>query len=237
MLRGYAVTHPPGRATLPTQPGWDQLIYTATGSVSVSAGDTESIVPPHRALWVPDGTTATMANRYRVAVRTLYFCTSLQAAPTGVEVITVQGFPRELLLHVVRVCPLQNDNDPDRAMLTVLLDQLRGLPTAGLQLPLPLDEQSLCAAQLMRSRPNNSLEAVAAELALSRRTLERRFLEQTGTNIGLWRRRARIQDSLEHLAAGLPIHEVGTLSGYASPSAYVAAFTRELGQTPRKFMQ
>lgn len=235
-LRGYAVTHPPGSTTLPTQPGWDQLIYTATGSVSVQAGFVRSTVPPQRALWVPDGTTAVMTNRYRAAVRTLYFDRDLEAAPTQVEVIAVQGFPRELLLHVVQICPLYDEADTDRALLTVLLDQLHGLPGAGLQLPVPHDEEMRCAAELLRAEPALPLADAAARLTTRRRTLERRLLQQTGMNIGLWRRRARIHDSLQHLAAAMSIEQVSALVGYANPSAYVTAFRRELGCSPRKFL-
>lgn len=235
-VRGYAVTHPAGRTTLPTQPGWDQLVYTAAGTVSVRTGHTLSTVPPHRALWVPDGTTAVMTNRHRAAVRTLYLDSSLNAAPSTVEGVVVQGFPRDLLLYVVAICPLHDQRDLDRAMLTVLLNELSGLPGAALQIPLPHNEQMQHAAHLLRAEPAIAVADVAVRLTVSRRTLERQFVQHTGMSIGAWRRRARIHDSLQHLAADLSIEQVSVRAGYANPSAYVTAFRRELGCSPRQFL-
>jgi hypothetical protein len=33
--RGYAVTHPSGTVVLPTEPGWDQLVYASAGVMTV----------------------------------------------------------------------------------------------------------------------------------------------------------------------------------------------------------
>src|SRR5690348_5345757 len=54
-VRGYAVTHPHGPVVLPTADGWDQLIYAASGVMTVHTGDGVWVVPPDRAVWVPSG--------------------------------------------------------------------------------------------------------------------------------------------------------------------------------------
>lgn len=47
---------------------------------------------------------------------------------------------------------------------------------------------------------------------------------------GTWH--ARIQAATGHLAEGLPVGRVAELVGYATPSAFVAAFHRVTGHTP-----
>ncbi|UGT62977.1 helix-turn-helix domain-containing protein [Nocardia asteroides] len=237
LLRGYAVTHPAGRTALPVHPGWDRLVYTAAGTLSVRAGARLWTVPPHRALWLPDGVAAGMHNRYPAAVRVLYFAVRLGAARTEPGVLALTGFPRELLLHVVRVCPLDDADRGRAALLTVLLDQLRALPAADLDLAVPHDPDTGRAADLLRAEPGIAVGAVARTVGLSVRTLERRFRAETGMTLGAWRRRARILDTLEPLAAGVSVTRAGADAGYSTPSAFVAAFTRELGAPPRGFLR
>lgn len=237
LVRGYAVTHPPGRTALADQAGWDHLIYTAAGTLTVRAGDHLWTVPPHRALWLPDGAAAEAGNRYRAAVRTLYFAAHLRAAPDTASVVTLWGFPRELLLYVVRVCPLTDADDSRRALLTVLLDQLRDLPAARLALPVPREPATRRAAEMLRADPDAELTEIARAVGMSRRTLERRFTAETGIALGAWRRRARLLGALEPLAAGVPVARVGVESGYSTASAFVTAFTGEFGESPRNFLR
>src|SRR5690242_16598019 len=55
LARGYAVTHPTGAVVLPAGPGWDQLIFAAGGVMTAHSPAGVLVVPPHRALWLPDG--------------------------------------------------------------------------------------------------------------------------------------------------------------------------------------
>ncbi|WP_232668816.1 AraC family transcriptional regulator [Pseudonocardia sp. TRM90224] len=234
-VRGYSVTHPPGAAVLTTEPGWSQLLYTARGAVTVVVADEAFTIPPHRALWLPDNTRTTVTNRGRVAVRCLYFVSSVPSLPAVPRVVNVPRFCRELLLHIVERCPLDLADPVHDALLTVLLDQLEGLPDAPLRLPLPSDPRGAAAAAADAADPTASTAAVAARAGTSRRTLERIFAAETGLGLGAWRRRAHILASLELLALGSSVTQAGGAVGYTTPSAYVAAFKRELGTTPRGF--
>jgi AraC-like DNA-binding protein len=235
-VRGYAVTHPPGRVELPTESGWDQLLYTASGTMTVSAVSARWTVPPHRALSIPDGAPATIGNRFPVAVRTLYVDAALHAFPPGVRALEISGFPRELLLHIVRRCPLDVADGHAAALLAVLVEQLRALPEAPLRLPWPADARAVAAASRLTEGGAADLDEVARVVGASRRTLERAFRRETGLTLGAWRRRARILGSLHQLAAGTSVTATGLEAGYTTPSAYVAAFHRELGRTPRQFL-
>ncbi|GAA1715638.1 AraC family transcriptional regulator [Fodinicola feengrottensis] len=233
-VRGYSVTHPPGRATLPIEPGWHQLLYAASGVMTISTATGAWAIPPHRALWIPDSAAATIANRSRVAVRTLYLSSDLPALPCKTRAITVSGLVRELLLHAVKTSPLDLSKPVDAALITVLMDQLKALPDAPLLLPLPQDPRAADAARVLMDDPTLSLDDV--RVGASSRTLERAFAAETGLTLGGWHRRARILHSLDSLASGGSVTAAASAAGYATPSAYVAAFKQELGETPRRFL-
>ncbi len=236
-VRGYAVTHPAGQAVLPIEAGWDQLLYAESGAMTVSTTAGSWVIPVHRALWIPDGAPATVANRSRVAVRTLYFDAGLRVLPFGVRAVTVPALARALLLHTVRSCPLSSGDTVHAALLTVLTDQLRTLPEAALRLPSPADPRAAEAATAIAADPFLTLDDAARHVGAGRRTLERAFAAETGLSLGAWRRRAHILNSLDSLAAGASVTATAIAAGYSTPSAYVAAFKHELGQTPHRYLR
>jgi len=54
-------------------------------------------------------------------------------------------------------------------------------------------------------------------------------------DFGRWRTRARLAASLAALAAGSSVDAAARQVGYATTSAYVAAFRREVGTTPARY--
>jgi AraC-like DNA-binding protein len=50
------------------------------------------------------------------------------------------------------------------------------------------------------------------------------------------RARHRIIEAIHRLAAGDPVTRVSAEIGYATPSAFTAAFRRELGTTPTRYL-
>src|SRR4029453_3611100 len=66
-------------------------------------------------------------------------------------------------------------------------------------------------------------------VGLGRRTFERRFLAETGMSPARWRHQARLLGAGEGRARGQPVKSVAADSGYASPSAFVAAFRKQFG--------
>jgi AraC-like DNA-binding protein len=236
-VRGYAVTHPPGQAVLPIERGWDQLLYAESGAMTVSTPTGSWTIPVHRALWIPDSAPATVGNRSRVAIRSLYFAAGLRVLPVDVRAVNVPALTRTLVLHAVQACPLRLENAVHAALLTVLTDQLQRLPEAPLQLPWPRDPRTVDAARALAADAALGLSDVASRVGASRRTLERAFATETGLSLGAWRRRANILNSLDSLAAGSSVTATAIAAGYTTPSAYVAAFKSELGQTPRQYLR
>src|SRR5579862_1511839 len=52
---------------------WPKLVFSAEGTLMVSAEDQFAVLPPNRALWVLPGCRHEMSCRSAVKVRTLYF--------------------------------------------------------------------------------------------------------------------------------------------------------------------
>src|SRR5262245_25373621 len=56
LLRSYAVTHPPNLGIGPrSYDGWDQLAYASRGVMTVVTAEGTWVVPPNRAVWIPEG--------------------------------------------------------------------------------------------------------------------------------------------------------------------------------------
>ncbi|MGA3526204.1 helix-turn-helix transcriptional regulator [Melissospora conviva] len=76
-----------------------------------------------------------------------------------------------------------------------------------------------------------SLAEWADRLHVSVKTLQRDFTREFGMSYSRWRTRLRLRASLALLETR-PVGEVARRVGYASPSAFIAAFAQEYGYTP-----
>ncbi len=241
-MRAYAVTHPPGHAQIAIEPGWHQILFTATGVLTVRSSDAVWTVPADRAVWVPATLSATFHAARSVAVRSIYLRANdfpaLTAALTrDSQTMNVTAFGSTLLSEIVSRAPLTPDRDAvDRALVTLLIDQLARWPTEPMRLPLPRSALGRSFADAALAHPEGSTDALARSIGISRRTVERVFAEQTAMGLGAWRRRARILSSLDNLAEHRSVTAAATGAGYATTSAYIAAFRAELGTSPGRFL-
>ncbi len=235
-VRGYAVTHPVGEVHLPTQDGWQQIIYARSGLFVASTDRQTWTVPPNRALWVADDSRIRVQTRRRTVIRCLYLRDGLPVGDPAIRVISVSPLTRELLLHAVESCPLDTEDRVDGALVTVLVDQLSAQSTEALELPLPRDGRAAAMAEAILADPATSIDGALASARAARRTIERLFRAETQMTLAGWRRRVRVLAAIESMAAGRSVTEAGGEVGYATPSSFVAAFRAELGQPPRLFM-
>ncbi|MEO6715074.1 MAG: helix-turn-helix transcriptional regulator [Mycobacteriales bacterium] len=236
MVRGAAITPPPGRTGLPSALGWDMLIYASRGVLTVETPVGAWVVPPHRAVWVPAGVGHSLLTTARSSLRTLYFAADLAALPPACRAVNVPPLLRELIVYAVRESPLHRGTAAHERLAGVLVDLLQVLPAEPLQLRQPTDSRAARAAGLLREDlSDTSLDSIARRTGTTRRTLERLFVAQTGLTLGRWRQRARLLGALRLLADGETITRVAARAGYATPSAFSYAFRRELGQSPSQY--
>ncbi len=94
-------------------------------------------------------------------------------------------------------------------------------------------------AEALRADPadRRTLREWGRAVGASERTLARAFAAEAGVPFGRWRTLLRLQAALSMVAAGEPVSRVAGRVGYDTPSAFVAAFRRETGQTPGSFFR
>jgi AraC-like DNA-binding protein len=238
-IRGFALTHPGGPARLPQSEDWDQLIYASYGVLTVHTDDGVWVVPPDRAVWVPAGIGHRLQMAGRTSIRTLYFAAGLTPLPRRCRAVNVPPLLRELILHALRISPIDLRQPAHGRLIGVLLDQLAASEVAPLQVPLPADSRARdCAAALLADPADRSdVATLARRVGASRRTLERLFRAETGLPVGRWRDRVRLVAALRLLADGEPVSRVAHAVGYATPSAFGAMFVRELGVSPGRYFR
>lgn len=237
-LRSYSVTHPAGHVVIPQPDGWDQLLFAASGLMTVHTDGARWLVPPNRAVWAPSGIHHRIVTEGRVQIRSLYLSADVVAEPGPCRAVDVGPFVRELVLYLVDRAPLWIDDAADSRLIGVVADQIAMLSDTPLHLPMPSDPRSSQVAQelLDDCADQRTVDELARAVSTSRRTLERLFAAETGMSIGRWRTQARIIESVRLLAQGSSVTRAAVEVGYSTPSAFGAAFRAVLGTSPRRYM-
>jgi len=236
-VRSYSITHPPGRVALPTEHGWDQIVFAPAGLFTAHTESRAWTIPAHRALCVPDGSRLRIETARRTAIRCLYTNAELELMVDEIRVVNLDPLTHQLITHAIDAAPMTLDEPAHAAVITLLADQLSRLADTPLQLPLPIDPIATTVATAIMAQPAVGLDEHLRTAAASRRTLERRFATETQMSLGRWRRRACILAAVAMLADGDSVTSVALRVGYASPSSFIAAFRAELDSSPREFMR
>jgi len=216
--------------------GSDQLIYATSGMMEVHSGQSLWLVPPQFALWIPARTFHKIRMRSAVSMRTLYFRPGLVTrSDTACSVLHVTPLLRELIVEIVRIGRLRARLGEDGALRDLTVLQLMRATAAPTQVTLPRDARALAVAQRILDEPARScpLRALCADAGVSVRTIQRIFRNHVGVDFDSWRRQVRLTRAVELLVAGLSVKQVALGVGYAQPSAFVEAFRRTFGVTPK----
>lgn len=214
---------------------WHQLTFAVRGHLEVITSDARRIVPADRAVWVPAGVEHSEVMRAPVSMRSIYVArAATRVAPPSCRTIAVTPLLRELILHISRLGALDRRNPEQARLVGVLFDLLGAADDVPLELRSPRDPRARRFAELVTREPasNASIMQLARKAGASLRTIERCFLADTGVPVGEWRRRMRLFHALRLLEAGASVTSVALDTGYATTSAFSAAFTREFGRSP-----
>jgi AraC-like DNA-binding protein len=153
-------------------------------------------------------------------------------------VIGVSPLLHALLLEAVDLPPHYALDSRDGRVMALLVDEIRRMPALALNTPLPRERRlaALCRALLDAPTLDADIDVMAARAGMSRRHFTRLFREQTGMSFGAWRQQACLLAALTRLGRGEPVTQVALDLGYASPSAFTAAFRRVLGMPPSRYL-
>jgi AraC-like DNA-binding protein len=215
---------------------WHQLLYVSAGLLAVDTDRGTWLSPPNWAVWAPAG--ATHAPRFVAAssFRTLYFRPDPRLdLPAECCTLAVSPLLRELILRTGDAGMLDERDPVEAAIAALILSELGRSGPPPFTLPQPVSDMTRQAAQLLASDAPGTLAAVARAVGLGARTLERRFHAETGLTPGRWRQQRKLMVSLELIASGERVKTAAAAAGFASASAYVAAFRKVFGATPARY--
>jgi AraC-like DNA-binding protein len=213
-----------------------QLNWASRGVIGVVVGSRHWVLPPTRALWIPAGTTHLTGATREAELHSLYVPADRPDIGRGRPVpVAVDGLLVALAGHLARVdlpAPAR------RRAEGVVMDGLRTLPDAPIDLPDPADDRVRAVAAALHADPADprGLAAHAAAAGTSRRTLSRLFVRDTGLSFEAWRTRLRLRAGLVLLADGAPVSRAAHAVGYSTASAFLAAFRRVAGTTPGRYL-
>jgi AraC-like DNA-binding protein len=239
-IRSLATTYRGGTTLDHHDHEWAQLVYGVRGVMTVRVSDGSWVVPAHRAVWVPSLTDHTIEMLGIVAMRTLYIDPELcDGLPRRCQTIDVPPLLRELILEVVRLGMLHREIPEHARLIGVTIDRLRSIEAAPLRLPWPTHPRLRKLAEAMQLAPAKqwTLEQAAKHSHVSSRTIERLFVDETELTFSRWCLRLRMLHALRLLASGESVTSVALSVGYQGMSAFIAAFKRELGVTPRHYYE
>lgn len=213
-----------------------QLAWAQRGVLSVCAGGRRWVLPPRLALWIPAGIvhetgTAVAADMLGLYVRP-ECCSIRWDSPT---VVRVGSLARELLGFLTASTPGRTEREHAESLLFGVLTPVSGVL---IDVPMPRDRRARAVARSVVSDPGDrrSLRSWADSAAVSERTLARIWSAEAGIGFARWRTRVRVQAALPLLADQTPVATVARRVGYGTPSAFVAAFHREVGAPPGAYV-
>ncbi|WP_426955225.1 AraC family transcriptional regulator [Muricoccus radiodurans] len=212
-----------------------QLLYALRGVMRIVTDIASFVVPAGRALWVPAGEPHAVQIVGPVAMRALFLrADAARAGPEGVAVLATSPLLRELILAACEE-PLEWDEGGRGGHLAALiLDEIRRAPTLPFGVPEPREPRLARLAEALRADLSSSLplEGWAARIGASPRTLSRLCRRETGLSFAAWRQGVRLAEASALLAQGVTPAQVAATVGYASASAFGAAYRAAFGTTP-----
>ena len=217
---------------------WHQLIHVAAGLMTVWTPEGTWVAPPGCAVWAPAGIRHSIRFVEASAFRTLYLRPeACDPAPGRCTAVVISPLLRELIVRATEIGMLDPRDPVEYAMFTLIRAELRWSGMPGFTLRQPEDPRLRLAASLMTANDAAAagLTSLARAAGMTTRVFERRFSAETGLSPGRWRRQRALLAGLERIASGAPVKAVAADAGYATPSAFIAAFRKTFGVTPARY--
>lgn len=200
-----------------------QMLYATSGLMLAHTDRGAWAVPTGHAMLIPPGLRHDIAMHGRVDMLTAYIRPAEMSELGALEcrVIEVSRLLDAALEALGGEPNLYAERGRGGHLAAVILDELKRASTTLFVLPLPTDRRLRSVCQALFAEPGlpYDLDEWAERMAVSRRTLTRRFREETGLSFGEWRRRLRRIHSLKLQAEGMPLKRVAAAVGYGSPQA------------------
>jgi AraC-like DNA-binding protein len=218
-----------------------ELIHLISGNLTVETANGIWLIPPGRALFLPPDTPHWSTGTGNVTARCIFLRPDLSLRlPDRCHLVFVHPLLREIML---RLTQMGLDDDIDRVreknLVAVLLDELPAARTEPFHLPLPGDRRLRQIADSLIRHPDRrrSIDQWCTKVGTSPRTLRRLFQRDVGMSLATWRQLLHVQVAVRDLECRKSVSSIAFDLGYESPSAFIAMFKRNTGQTPGALVQ
>lgn len=238
LLRTLSVCYDHGHEIGDHAHGWGQLVYAASGAIHVAAGKCVWLIPPARAVWLPPGTRHQLRMRGEARLRTVYVpperCATLSSVPLGLD---ISPLLRELVLELARTGPIYEADPFHRVIGGTFLAAFSRAEPLPLKVVMPVDRRAARVAEAILADPVDvrELGLLVRDSGGSLRTIQRRFLLETGMALSEWRQHVRLIAGAASLLDGSSVTEAALAAGYSGVSAFIHAFRSRFGHTPSQF--
>ncbi len=231
----------PARGAQAFRVPYHYLVYAEAGTLTLEADGQRWTLPPARAGLVAAEHEVMISLKRPVRICSALIRPMLMPAPVQpLSVFAMSPLGRELLFALRSVGEETPLDDHAASLVQALaLETLRLArhPTRAV-MPVPRDERVRKALDLIEARLDQPLRMrdVARDVALSERSLARKLMTEIGMNWSEAQRRLRMIRAVELLSETRePVTGIALAVGYASPSAFGAAFRDFAGQSPSEF--
>ncbi len=217
----------------------DQLVYATQGILEATSGQKVWVIPPGLALWMPADVPHRIRMEGLVRIRTVFFAPGFVAREAGQgTVLRLGSLVRELIGEAVRVGRMPSDDPYASALASVLAHHVAKATPAPTFVTMPTDPRARAVAEaiLGSSGESTPLAEICASAGVSLRTVQRIFKAEVGLDLDVWRRQARLTKAMQLLIAGASVKDVSYAVGYGQASAFVQAFRRLFGETPKAWV-
>ncbi|MCU7853598.1 MAG: helix-turn-helix transcriptional regulator [Candidatus Thiodiazotropha sp. (ex Monitilora ramsayi)] len=214
-----------------------QLLYAIRGVMKLTTDTGTWLVPPAQAVWIPPTVMHEVEMTQSVSLRSLYIDPAhATGLPDNCCVLRVDALLRELIVEAADIGNDYLPETPAARVMAVIVDRLQSMDRFSFHLPFTNEPRLRRIIDALAANPADSatLSEWAQHVGASERTLGRLFIRHLGLSFGQWRRRLRLLAAMDRLGQGASVTEVAFELGYGSPSAFIAMFKNNLGESPTR---
>lgn len=213
------------------------VLFASAGMLSAATSNGLWALAPHRGLWVPEGLSLTLHFRRGVTVGALPI-RDVGALPASPRMVEMTPLLRELILEAIRIGRHPGPNAEVTWINHLLSSRICAAPEQPNRIRAPSDSRlaRICDAIISDPSDNRPIDYWADKMAMSRRTLTRRFREEIGMSFSMWRQQVRLQEALVRLEMGQPITTIALDVGYECPTSFSTVFRQTFGAPPSRYL-
>lgn len=218
---------------------WHQFLYATSGVLIVDIQGSRLFIPPEKAVWIPKGIEHSVSAPYLCEMKSLYIESNYQGLNSDrYVVLEVTRFLKALIIEASTFDFEYDEQGYEKKVAGLIKETLPRLKIDEVNLPWPSDNMLIKVCEGLFDNPESlpTLDILAKESLVSKRTFERKFSKETGMTFRAWYQKLRFLKSFELLNSGQNITEVALNLGFSSSSSFIYMFRQFSGVSPGKYL-